>query len=76
VQAAAIRLRFTQPDTPRAFTVPLSIGRFPVLPAIGIAIILALLTQFEPLVYFIGGGAIGAGIVIYLGHRKWSSSQK
>lgn len=74
VQAAAIRLRFTQPDAPRTFTVPLSIGRFPILPAIGIAIVLALLTQFEPFVYLIGGGAVGAGIVIYLMHRKWGAA--
>lgn len=71
VQAATIRLRFTQPDAPRAFTVPLAIGRVPILPAVGIAIVLALVTQFEPLVYLVGGGAIGAGILIYLVHRRW-----
>jgi basic amino acid/polyamine antiporter, APA family len=74
VQAAAIRLRFTQPHAPRAFTVPLSIGRFPILPAVGIAIVLALVTQFAPLVYLVGGGAIGAGILIYLVHRRWGGT--
>lgn len=65
VQLAMIRLRYTQPEAKRTFRVPLAIGRFPILPAIGIAMSLALITQFEPVVYGVGGGALLLGILIY-----------
>lgn len=66
VQAAVIALRFAKPDMERGFRVPLSIGRFPVLPALGIAADLTLLTQFKPVVYWIGFSVIGAGALVYL----------
>ncbi|RLE65031.1 MAG: amino acid transporter [Thermoprotei archaeon] len=39
VNVAVIVLRFTKPDYERRFTIPLNIGRFPVLPAISIVLI-------------------------------------
>lgn len=65
VQAALIALRFRAPDMERHFRVPLSIGRVPVLPVLGIAACLALLTRFEPVVYLIGGGVIAGGGAVY-----------
>jgi APA family basic amino acid/polyamine antiporter len=64
VQGALIMLRFTQPETPRGFRVPFAIGRMPVLPLLGIAMALALLTQFEAKVYAVGALAVGVGLVL------------
>lgn len=71
VQAAVIRLRFTKPDMPRGFRVPLALGRWPLLPTLGILFCAALLTRFEPLVYLIGGGALLAGCAVHLLHRRF-----
>ena len=70
VQVAMIRLRFRQPDKKRPFRVPFAIGKVPLLPLAGIMMVLALLTQFEPLVYGVGGGAIAGGLGIYLLFRQ------
>jgi basic amino acid/polyamine antiporter, APA family len=61
VQVAMIRLRFLEPGKKRSFKVPLAVGKVPVLPVIGIVLVLALLTQFEPVVYGVGSGAVAAG---------------
>lgn len=50
VHAAVIVLRFKAPGQERPFRVPLRIGRPPLLPPLGVAISLALITQFEPAV--------------------------
>lgn len=73
VQVAMIVLRFRLPDKPRPFRVPLAIGRFPLMPGIGILLTLGLLTQFEPVVYLVGGGAVALGGVIYILHRRFKS---
>ncbi len=54
VNIALIVLRYSQSSKMRAFRVPLSIGKFPVLPLFGALISLVLLTQFEAKVYLIG----------------------
>lgn len=74
VQTAMIALRFRKPDAKRPFRVPMSIGKFPVLPAIGIAITLALITQFEPIVYAVGIGALTLGVVIFIIQRRRSNT--
>jgi APA family basic amino acid/polyamine antiporter len=70
VQVAMITLRLRQPDRERPFRVALAIGRVPLLPVVGILIIGALLTQFEPVVYAVGGGAIMLGLGIYFFRRR------
>jgi APA family basic amino acid/polyamine antiporter len=65
VQAAVIALRYSAKNVKRPFKVPGRIGNLPVLPVIGIAIALALLTQFEAQVYAITGGALAGGGVLY-----------
>ncbi len=70
VHAAMITLRFQQPDLERPFRVPFSIGPLPVLPVLGLIMAAALLTRFEPLVYLVGGGAIGFGIATYFIYRR------
>lgn len=71
VQAAVIRLRFTKPGMTRGFRVPLALGRWPVLPTMGIAMCAALLTRFDPLVYAIGGGALVLGSSLYFLQSRW-----
>jgi APA family basic amino acid/polyamine antiporter len=73
VQMAMIALRFLKPKTKRPFRVPLAIGRLPVLPLLSILITVALLTQFEPIVYLIGLGAMLAGLAIYFVHQRSKS---
>jgi basic amino acid/polyamine antiporter, APA family len=65
VQVAVISLRLRKPNARRPFAVPGSIGRWPVLPVLGVLIAAGLLTQFELLVYAIAGGAVAAGVVLY-----------
>jgi APA family basic amino acid/polyamine antiporter len=76
VQGALVMLRFTQPDAPRGFRVPLAIGRLPVLPLLGIAMALALITQFEAKVYAVGALAVGVGLVLrILAQREGRSAE-
>ncbi|MGE3622625.1 MAG: APC family permease [Bdellovibrionales bacterium] len=70
VQAAMIALRYRQPARQRLFRVPLSIGRLPVLPCIGILLTLSLLTQFPPVVYAVGALAAAFGAAVYYLHRR------
>ncbi len=58
INLATIRLRFTHARNKRAFRTPLSIGRVPILPVLGIAACAALMTQFEAQVYVVGGGLL------------------
>ena len=64
VNASLIVLRYRSPATPRPFRVPLSIGRFPILPALGVAAALLLLTQFGSEVYVAGAIALALGIAV------------
>jgi basic amino acid/polyamine antiporter, APA family len=70
VQAAAIALRFKQPNAPRRFKMPLSIGRMPLLPPIGIIISVALITHFDPIVYVIGFGTMFLGFLVFVISKK------
>lgn len=60
INAAVILLRFRMPDRPRPFRVPLSIGRLPVLPLLGILTCVLFLFQLDIRVLFIGGVIIVA----------------
>jgi APA family basic amino acid/polyamine antiporter len=75
VQVAMIRLRFTEPDRDRPFRVPFVVAKVPLLPLAGMMMVLALLTQFEPLVYAVGGSAVIGGLAVYgifRQHKKYS----
>jgi amino acid transporter len=64
VNAALVRLRFTQPEAARPFRVPLAIGRVPVPAAIGLLITLLLLTRFPAWASAVAGLALVlAGLV-------------
>jgi APA family basic amino acid/polyamine antiporter len=66
VQSAVILLRHRHPRLARGFTVPLSIGRTPLPPVLGICMALVLLTQFEMKVYAIGCGVIALAALAYV----------
>lgn len=72
VQGALIVLRYRRPELERSFRVPGTIGRLPLLPVIGIAISAGLLTQFDPVVYVVGGLALAVGVAIHMLHRQMS----
>ena len=65
VQIAMIVLRYKEPTAERPFKAPLSIRGLPLLPLIGIAMTIALLTQFDLIVYLIGGAAILIGAALF-----------
>ena len=66
VHIALIVLRWKEPQHVRPFRVPLHIGRVPVLPPAGLAICLALITQFETIVYGVTAGAVAFGVGVWL----------
>ncbi|MCC7556757.1 MAG: APC family permease [Methanoculleus marisnigri] len=71
INASVILLRYRAPDAPRPFRIPGSIGRFPVIPAVGIASTLLLLAQLESLVLLVGGIVVVVGAAIALvGERR------
>jgi len=70
VHAAVIVLRYKEPSRERPFRGPLQLGRMPVLPPLGIIICLALMTQFEPIVYAVTAGAVVFGLAVYLIRRS------
>jgi amino acid transporter len=63
VNATLIALRLKFPDHPRPFRIPFSIGRWPLLPIVSIALILALIGYFERTVY-IGGAIVLLGVLV------------
>lgn len=55
VNAALIALRKRDPHRKRPFRMPVSFRGVPLLPVLGIAICLVILSQFSPIVYLVGG---------------------
>jgi APA family basic amino acid/polyamine antiporter len=72
VHVALLKLRFSKPALKRTFTVPGAIRGVPLLPVLGLAISLALLTQFELIVYAVGGGAVLLGLAVYSQKRAFT----
>ncbi len=54
VNVALIRLRIITPEKIRPFRLPLSLGKFPIFPVLGIATCFAFLFQFDRTVYLTG----------------------
>lgn len=70
VNVALIVLRYREPDRERPFRVPLTAGRFPVLPALGAAASLALLTQLERDALIGGAVLLAVTLGAYLGLNR------
>jgi APA family basic amino acid/polyamine antiporter len=66
INAAVIVLRYSSPDTPRPFRIPVSIGRLPLVPVAGIIFCIFLLGVQQPSVLLLGIVLTGIGIVLML----------
>ncbi|MFC1727939.1 APC family permease [Nanoarchaeota archaeon] len=72
INAALIRLRYSKPNLKRPFRVPLNIGRFPVLPLLGIIYSVFLMINLESIAILGGLGLFGLGFVIYYVLNKFN----
>jgi APA family basic amino acid/polyamine antiporter len=72
VNVTLIVLRYREPDQPRPFRAPLSIGRMPLLPLAAIASILALIVHFETEIYVGGVVAIALSAVAFALRQWWT----
>jgi APA family basic amino acid/polyamine antiporter len=63
VSVSLIVLRFTQPDTPRPFRLPLNVGRLPLLPIVALATVVFLMVNLDRDALFIGLGLFLTGLV-------------
>jgi APA family basic amino acid/polyamine antiporter len=66
INGAVIALRYHSPETPRAFRVPGSAGRLPLLPVAGILFCILLLSSQDLTVLALGTVLTGAGILLLL----------
>ena len=66
VNLAVIVLCYIQPDIERKFKVPINIGKFPILPLLGLIISVYMAFQFEIEVVLVGVAIIGVGITFYV----------
>ncbi len=62
VNLSLIVLRFTQPDLPRPFRVPGSIGRLPVLPVVALALVGFMMANLQRDALLIGAGLFLSGV--------------
>lgn len=65
VNLSLIRMRYTKPNAPRTFKSPLNIGRFPVLPVLGILTSIGIILYFEMNLLIYEFVIVAAGFLIY-----------
>ena len=75
INAAVIVLRYHSPDTPRAFRIPVSFGRLPLVPVAGIVSCLFLLAVQDPAVLMLGAVLTGLGVVLMFISGKYASGR-
>jgi len=66
INASMILLRLKEPDAPRPFRVPLSIGRLPVLPVLGLIFCIFMLFQLDAKVLLTGTMLVILGMLLSL----------
>ncbi|MBI2937722.1 MAG: amino acid permease [Thaumarchaeota archaeon] len=66
VNLSLIRLRYKEPNAERPFKVPINVGKFPVLPFLGVITSIAGITQFDIYVVSVGLGVIGLAALFFL----------
>lgn len=72
VNLSLIWLRYKKPELTRPFKVPLNIGRFSVIPFLGLLSCLLMITQFDIFVVLFGAAIIGLGAFVYIIYNKKS----
>jgi len=70
INAALIVLRYKYPNIKRPFKVPINIGKFPVLPFIGLLFCVYMITYFDIIVIKIGAVIIIAGAIAHYIFKK------
>ncbi|MGE5595452.1 MAG: APC family permease [Hyphomicrobiales bacterium] len=70
VNAAVVVLRVREPDRERPFRVPFAIGRVPVLPVLGFASTVVMLTQLDAQAIAAGLGVVAAGAAVAVVLRR------
>jgi len=70
VNLSVILLRYREPSIERPFKIPINIGRFPILPLLGVIISAYMMTQFNAYVISVGIGVIAAGALFYVLFKK------
>lgn len=70
VNLSVIVLRYTEPDIERKFRIPINIGKFPVLPMVGLGISVYMAFQFQIQVVLVGLVIIGIGAIFYILYEK------
>jgi basic amino acid/polyamine antiporter, APA family len=71
VNATVVVLRLRAPATARPFRIPVSIGRVPLVPILGFAATILMVSQLEPRALLIGAALMGAGVAMaFLVRRK------
>lgn len=65
INAATITLRFKQPETPRPFRIPGSIGRLPIFPLLGVVTALLMLAYVGLLAAVVGAVLAAAGALLF-----------
>jgi APA family basic amino acid/polyamine antiporter len=67
-------LRYKQPGTERPFRAPLTVGRLPLLPLAGLALVALLIANLEPDVLVLGAGLFLSGVVAMEALSLWRPS--
>lgn len=70
VNLAVIVLRYRMPAARRRFRIPLNIGRFPIVPLLGLITTTLLIFYLEPVTVFYGLAVLLLGIPVYLILKK------
>ena len=71
VNASLIILRYKEPERERLFRVPLNIGKFPILPFVGLASIVLLAVNLDPLTILLGFIILGLAVPVYYIFKKF-----
>jgi APA family basic amino acid/polyamine antiporter len=76
VNLSLIVLRYTRPDAPRNFRVPVSIGRLPLIPVFALASVVFLMVNLELDVLLVGGALLLSGIVAMEVFSLWKPEER
>jgi APA family basic amino acid/polyamine antiporter len=75
VNLSVIVLRYTEPELKRPFRIPISVGKFPILPLFGLGVTIYMAIQFDMEIMAVGLGIIATGVIFYLVFNRRASFQ-